>query len=115
MTLTDQIAADSALLVAASDFGELVTYRPASGAGPFTLAAMVMRTEPATRPETIHGVAARARVLVRNHADPAKGILLPSKLDRMDVMLRQGEAARACRVTEVLGGDAGVWTLEVTA
>lgn len=115
MTLADQMIADAALFVNPEDFGETVLYRPASGEGPFTLPALVLRTEAEPRRETARSLVDQARVMVRKSADTSVGIAAPvSDRDRMDVVFREGQAAKTGTV-QVLGGDVAMWTLLVTA
>jgi len=118
VTLQDEIPDDAAVFVDADAFGETVVYRPAAG-GAYTIPAAVVRAEPAGRPEHRRARYRQARVWVRNSSDTSVGVASPSERgdppDKVDVVLRVGEAAVTCAVTSVVSGDRGLWELEVTA
>jgi hypothetical protein len=114
VTLADVISSDFAAFAAASEFGETVVYRPKSGAGPFTIPAVVLRHEPRAAAGDQRAQYRGAHVHVRYSTNTALGIATPSESgDALDVVLRHGQPAQTCRVKSVRVGLPGRWILEV--
>lgn len=112
MTVKDEIAADMGAILSPEEFGETVTYLPAEG-GSFPIPAIVHRAEPNPRPESPRGAFRGAQVVVRHSTDPTKGIASPKREDKLQLVLRQGDAAVATSITRISAGE-GFWILGVT-
>ena len=113
MGLRTHLLNDASAVLSKSDNGESVTYRPSAG-GTLSRTALVVRAEP----DLVQGQSEfaryqRATVWIRN--DATLGITAPNDNgDKVDVALREGDAAVTCRVVKVVAGDSGLWELEVT-
>jgi hypothetical protein len=77
-----------------------------------TILAFIDRGEPAPRVESSDKQVWLATIHVLN--DATTGRAAPSYADLVDIQLREGATASRGRVTRIVSGDVGLWSLEVS-
>lgn len=111
MSLRQQLAIDAA--VSLTDSGESIIYYDNGVIGsPRTILAHIDRAEPGPRVESADMQAWSARIHILNNA--TTGRAAPTYSDLVDLKLREGGTVFRCRVTSIVAGDVGMWTLEVS-
>lgn len=111
MSFRDQLAIDAAVSLA--DVGESIVYYDNGNLGtPRTILAHIDRREPAPRIESTEAQSWSCQIHVLNSA--TTGRAAPTYNDLVDLKLREGGATIRCRVTSIVTGDVGMWTLEVS-
>lgn len=111
MTLRSELVDDAAAALA--DVGESVVYYDAGNVNAGrTILAFIDRGEPAPRVESSDKQGWLATIHILNNA--TTGRTAPSYADLVDIPLRQGATPARCRVTRIVSGDVGCWSLEVS-